>query len=131
MTYDVVALVQRAPDVRALVDGMVRAGTDLKVRGGGDGAVIQLCDGAGSPLLSIEAAQRVAVASEVERLLGAGTAALMPDPCWWVEARASSAEAEAVALAHRFADRLVDRLGGTVWSSRPRLRQGALPGGGR
>ncbi|MFC7329861.1 hypothetical protein [Marinactinospora rubrisoli] len=121
MSYDVVALVGRPPDVRGLVDAMVRAGADLKVRGGGDGAVIQLCDPAGRPLLSIEAAQRVEVAGEVERLLGADTAARMPDPCWWVEARAARSDPESVALAHRFADGLADRLGGTVWSAAPRL----------
>ncbi|WP_233515300.1 hypothetical protein [Marinitenerispora sediminis] len=125
MTYDVVALVERPPDVRGLVDAMVRAGAELKVRGGGDGAVIQLCDPRGRTLLSIEAAQRVEVASEVERLLGAETAARTPDPCWWVEARAAGSDPAAVALAHRFADGLVDRLGGTVWSARPRLRGGA------
>ncbi|MFC3996254.1 DUF6177 family protein [Nocardiopsis sediminis] len=116
MTYDVVALVRQPPDVRGLVDAMVRAGADLKVRGGGDGAVIQLCDARGRPLLGIEAAQRVEAAGEVERLLGAETAARMPDPCWWVEARAADTDADTVALAHRFADGLVDRLGGTVWS---------------
>lgn len=109
--------------MRALVDAMVNAGPDLRVRGAGGGAVVQLRDDDGAPLVSIEAAQRVDVPGEVERLLGAETAARMPEPCWWVEVRASSAArgaTDTAALAHRFADSLVDRLGGTVWSSLPR-----------
>ncbi|ASU82224.1 hypothetical protein CDO52_04980 [Nocardiopsis gilva YIM 90087] len=123
MTYDVVALVRQDPDMRALVDAMVDAGPDLRVRGVGGGAVVQLRDDDSAPLVSIEAAQRVDVPGEVGRLLGAETAARMPDPCWWVEVRASSAArgtTDTAALAHRFADALVERLGGTVWSSRPR-----------
>ncbi|GAA3732141.1 hypothetical protein [Salinactinospora qingdaonensis] len=123
MTYDVVALVRQAPDMRVLADAMVRAGRRLRVRGAGEGAVIQLCDDDGRALLSIEAAQRVDVPSEVERLLGSDTARRMPHPCWWVEARAThprDGDEDTAALAHRFATGLVDRLGGTVWPTRPR-----------
>ncbi|MBX9388715.1 hypothetical protein ACFONH_17085 [Streptomonospora nanhaiensis] len=119
MTYDVVALVREAPDVRALVDAMVDAHPDLKVVGAGDGAVIQLCDGSGRALLSIEAAQEVRVPGEVERLLGPDIAAQLPDPCWWIEARAAGADPGPAGLAHRFAGGLVQRLGGLVWSPRP------------
>ncbi|GAA4939273.1 hypothetical protein GCM10023224_20910 [Streptomonospora halophila] len=119
MTYDVVALVRRAPDVRALVDAMVDAGPDLKVVGAGEGAVLRLTDDSGRSLLAIEAGQKVEVPDEVARLLGARAAADMPDPCWWVEARAPGAGDDAAALAHRFADALAGRLGGAVWPQRP------------
>lgn len=123
MTYDVVALVEQAPDLRSLVKGMVGAGRELKVRGAGGGAVIQLCDEQGRPLVGVEAAQRVDVPDEVERLLGAEAAQRAPDPCWWVEARAVDTDERSVAVAHRFADEMTRRLGGTVWSSPPRLRR--------
>ncbi|SKA10427.1 hypothetical protein SAMN02745673_02474 [Marinactinospora thermotolerans DSM 45154] len=125
MTYDVVALVGRAPGIRELTGAMVRAGRRLRVDDGGGGSVIRLCDDRGRTVLGIEAAQRVEVRDEVERLLGAETAARMPEPCWWVEARAAGSGEEAVAVAHRFADALVGELGGIVWSSRPALRRPA------
>ncbi|MDT0304220.1 hypothetical protein [Streptomonospora wellingtoniae] len=118
MTYDVVALVRGAPDVRALVDSMVDAGPELKVASAGEGAVVRLTDDSGRSLLAIEAAQKVEVPDEVVRLLGARAAADMPDPCWWVEARAPGAGDDAADLAHRFADSLCGRLGGTVWPQR-------------
>lgn len=115
MTHDVIALVQQAPDVRAVVAGMVRAGEQLRVRGAGHGALIQLCDEDGRPLLSIEAPQRIGVAGEVERLLGAEYAKRVTVPFWWVEARSSDSAEGAAGLGRRFADELVRRLGGTVW----------------
>lgn len=125
MTYDVVALVRQAPDVRALVDSMAEAGPDLTVEGAGEGAVIRLRDGSGRPVLAIEAAQKVDVPGEVERLLGEQAAADMPDPCWWVEARAAGSGPDPAGLAHRFADALTGRLGGAVWPPRPVGRGGA------
>ncbi|QXJ24190.1 hypothetical protein AGRA3207_005464 [Actinomadura graeca] len=115
MTYDMVVLTQRAPDVRAIVDSMVAAGETLRVRGGGDGAVIRLCDDDGRPLVSIESAQRVDVEGEAGRLLGERVDAGLTVPYWWVEVRASGGDAQAPVLAHRFADALVGRLGGAVW----------------
>ncbi|QBI52225.1 hypothetical protein [Streptomonospora litoralis] len=133
MTYDVVALVRRAPDVRALVDAMVDAGPELTVVGAGEGAVIRLCDESGRGLLAIESAQQVEVPGEVERLLGGHTAAGMPDPCWWVEARAAGSGPDPAGLAHRFADSLTRRCGGTVWPPRAAAESAAAPafGGGR
>ncbi|GAB3439193.1 hypothetical protein GCM10027570_03180 [Streptomonospora sediminis] len=128
MTYDVVALVRQAPDVRTLVDSMVAAGPELKVVGAGEGAVIQLRDGSGRPLLAIEAAQQVEVPSEVARVLGTAAAADMPDPCWWVEARAAGSGPDPEGLAHRFGDALADRLGGIVWPQRGPAAQAAPDG---
>ncbi|MDN3356858.1 hypothetical protein [Actinomadura sp. DC4] len=116
MTHDVVALVRNAPEVRTLVDSMAETDEGLLVRGAGDGAVIQLCDDEGRALVSIEAPQYVRVDGEVERLLGAEAAAKAPVPVWWVEARAASADPRSAALAGRFAEDLVRRLGGTVWA---------------
>ncbi|WP_067456537.1 hypothetical protein [Actinomadura macra] len=115
MTYDMVVLTQRAPDVRAIVDSMVAAGETLRVRGGGDGAIIRLCDDEGRPLVSIESAQRVDVEGEVGRVLGETVDAGLTVPYWWVEVRASGGDPGAPVLAHRFADAMVGRLGGAVW----------------
>jgi len=120
VTYDMVVLTRRAPDVRAIVDAMVAAGETLRVRGSGDGALIQLCGDDGQPLLSIESAQRVDVAGEVERLLGADVTAGLSVPYWWVEARATGADPRGPAVANRFASAMVERLGGAVWRSEDR-----------
>ncbi|MFI0482183.1 hypothetical protein [Actinomadura sp. 9N215] len=117
MTYDMVVLTRRAPNVRAIVDSMVDAGDTLRVRGSGDGALIQLCDDEGLPLLSIESAQRVDVAGEVERLLGPDVVAGLTVPFWWVEARATGADPRGQEAADRFAAAMVERLGGAVWRS--------------
>jgi hypothetical protein len=119
LTHDVVALVRQAPTVRTMIDSMVHTGENLRVRGAAEGAVIQLCDDEGRTLVSIEAPQHVRVEGEVERLLGAETAALAPAPIWWVEARASGTDARSAALGRRFAEELVRRLGGTVWTGWP------------
>jgi hypothetical protein len=116
VTHDVVALVRNAPDVRTLVDSMAETDESLRVRGTGEGAIIQLCNEEGQALVSIEAPQFVRVDGEVERLLGAEVAAKVPTPVWWVEVRAALADERSAALARRFADELVRRLGGTVWT---------------
>lgn len=118
MTHDVVALVRESPTMRTLADAMVDTGPDLRVREAGGGSLLQLHRGDGAALVSIEAAQRVDVPGEVARLLGSRIAARMPEPCWWVEVRASSTEKAAAELAHRFADSLTARVGGTVWPER-------------
>jgi hypothetical protein len=115
MTYDLVALTQRAPDAQALAESMASAGDALVVRGAGDGALIQLCDESGRMLVSIEAAQRVDVAGEVERLLGDAITVGLTVPYWWIEARAPEDVPDAPAVAYRFAAALTARLGGVVW----------------
>jgi hypothetical protein len=116
VTHDVVALVRKTPDVRALVDSMADTDENLRVRGAAHGAIVQLCDEEGRTLVSIEAPQLVKVDGEVERLLGAAAAAKAPAPIWWVEARAAGADERSAALGRRFAEELVRRLGGTVWT---------------
>jgi hypothetical protein len=115
MTSDVVALLQNMPDTKAIVAGLVAAGPELGVRQVADGAVVQLCDRKGRPLVSIEVPVLVQVPGEVERLLGRETADRVTPPVWWVEARARNGEGR---LARAFADEMVRRLGGVVWPVR-------------
>ncbi|MFI0481578.1 hypothetical protein [Actinomadura sp. 9N215] len=126
MTYDVVALTERAPDKLTLAACMAHMDPGLRVRSAGGGAVVQLCDDDGEPLLSIEAAQRVEVEGEVERLLGPESTQGLSVPYWWVEARASREGERPAALARAFAEELVRLLGGRVWCERP-----VSPEGGR
>ncbi|GGQ71333.1 hypothetical protein [Couchioplanes azureus] len=114
MTYDVIALVRQTPDPRAIVAGMIAAGEQLRVRETANGAVIQLCDDAGRPLVSLETPVLVQVPGEVRRLLG-DAYDRVGVPVWWMEARAPSGRPEAEALARRFADEVARRLDGVVW----------------
>jgi hypothetical protein len=116
VTHDIVVLVRSAPEVRTLIESMAETDETLRVRGAADGAIIQLCNDDGQALVSIEAPQFVRVDGEVERLLGAEVAAKVPTPVWWVEARAALGDARSAALARAFADALVARLGGAVWT---------------
>ncbi|MGW6281786.1 hypothetical protein [Kribbella sp. NPDC055071] len=115
MTYDLVALVDGRPSNEDVLAGLAAAGADLGVRAVGDGAVVQLCDEDDDPLVSIELPLLVQVPGEVERMLGA-TVGTVETPAWWVEIRAASRDG-ARELAEKFADSLVGRLGGRVWSS--------------
>ncbi|MBC3987375.1 hypothetical protein H8N00_00285 [Streptomyces sp. AC563] len=114
MTKDVIALTPRLPDVKALLAGLFAGGPDTRVTSVGQGAVIQLSDDTGRPLLSVEAPIYVEVPGEVRRLLGPD-AALPEGPVWWTEARASTAIEGAERLAGSFAGRLAAVLDGTTW----------------
>lgn len=122
MSRDVIALVPTVPDVPAVLAGMAAAGEDLLVLTIADGAVVQLCDAPDEdtvrPLLTIEEPIMVTVPGEVSRLLGEDVGGQVPTPVWWVEARAPSRPGDAVQLAYRFAEALVERLGGIVWPPR-------------
>jgi hypothetical protein len=117
MTYDVITLARRTPDPRAIVAGMLAAGEQLRVREAANGAIIQLCDDEGRPLVSVETPILVRVPGEVDRLLGPGHSERLGLPVWWIEARAPSGRPEAQALARRFATEVADRLDGIVWPS--------------
>ncbi|MEK8143320.1 DUF6177 family protein [Streptomyces sp. M10(2022)] len=112
MTKDVIALTERMPDPWSVLIGLLSGGPDKLVGTEGEGAVVQLCDREGRPLVSIEAPLLVQVAGESERLLGATSP---PLPYWWTEARATTGVEEAELLAGTFAARLVSMTGGFAW----------------
>lgn len=114
MTVDVIALCREQPDVQATLTALLAAGPELRVRPIERGGLIQLCDDAGAPLVTVEGPSLVQVPGEVERLLGFD----VPAPVWWVELRARDHHAEAVHVAHRFADVLTQSAGGVTWSDR-------------
>ncbi|MEU7331876.1 DUF6177 family protein [Streptomyces parvus] len=112
MTKDVIALTPRMPDPWAVLAGLLSGGPDKLVGTRGEGAVIQLCDAQGRPLVSVEAPLLVSVEGEAERLLGTTAP---PVPYWWTEARATTGVAEAEQLAGTFAARLATLVGGSAW----------------
>ncbi|MEV4440455.1 DUF6177 family protein [Streptomyces sp. NPDC049577] len=112
MTKDVIALTERMPDAWSVLAGLLAGGPDLTVRSTGEGAVAQLCDADGRPLLSVEAPLLLNVPGEAARLLGIEESA---GSVWWTEARASTAVPLAERLAGAFAGRLTTLLGGAVW----------------
>lgn len=112
MTKDVIALTTRMPDPWSVLAGLLSGGPDKLVGTRGEGAVVQLCDAQGRPLVSVEAPLLVAVEGEAERLLGATPP---PVPYWWTEARATTGVAEAEQLAGTFVARLAALVGGAAW----------------
>ncbi|MEV0415031.1 DUF6177 family protein [Streptomyces sp. NPDC050448] len=112
MTKDVIALTQRMPDPWAVLAGLLSGGPDKLVDTTGEGAVVQLCDEHGRPLVSVEAPLLMQVEGEAERLLGATPPRV---PFWWTEARATTGVPEAERLAGTFAARLAALSGGTAW----------------
>ncbi|MEE1930947.1 DUF6177 family protein [Streptomyces sp. TRM 70351] len=120
MTKDVIALTTRMPDVWSLTAGLMSGGPRTRLATAGEGAVVQLCDAGGRPLVSVEAPLLVRVPGEVHRLLG-----LRADgPVWWTEVRAATAARGGEELAGTVATRLVTRLGGTVWPPQARAGDG-------
>ncbi|MFF1561632.1 DUF6177 family protein [Streptomyces sp. NPDC058279] len=116
MTKDVVALTERMPDPWTVLAGLLSGGPGKLVNAAADGAVVQLCDEEGRPLVAIEAPLLVQVEGEAERLLGATAP---PVPFWWTEARATTGVADAARLAGTFAARLAALAGGSAWPREP------------
>ncbi len=87
MTKDVIALTRKMPDPLSVIAGLLSGGPDTLVGVEGDGAVVQLCDEQGRPLVSVEAPLLVQVRGEAQRLLGASEPEV---PYWWTEARATT-----------------------------------------
>lgn len=115
MTRDVVALLATAPDVHDVAAALLAAGERFRVRSAAGGAVVQLCDDQGRPLVSIEVPVLVRVPGEVERLLGDRVAGAPAAPLWWVETRAPGNREGAERLGRRFAETLAERCRGVVW----------------
>ncbi|MGW0392941.1 DUF6177 family protein [Streptomyces sp. NPDC003042] len=112
MTKDVIALTPRMPDPWTVLAGLLSGGPDKLVNTAGEGAVVQLCDPQGRPLVSVEAPLLIQVEGEAERLLGATAPRV---PFWWTEARATTGVPEAERLAGTFAARVASLADGTVW----------------
>lgn len=117
MSYDVIALLAAEPGMVAIAHALRDAGDDLTVRPL-DGGVLQLRDADQRVLAALEPAQLVESRGEVTRLLGADAALGLPDTCWWAEVRARP-DAAGREAAHRVADGLALRAGGSVWTSGP------------
>ena len=111
MTKDVVTLTKKMPDPLSVIAGLLSGGPDKLVGAEGEGAVVQLCDEQGRPLVSVEAPVLVQVRGEAQRLLRA----VEPEvPYWWTEARATTGVEEGERLAGTFAARLATVVGGTA-----------------
>ncbi|MGK5640427.1 DUF6177 family protein [Streptomyces sp. URMC 126] len=112
MTTDVIALTEGMPDPWSIMAALLAGGPEPGVRTAGQGAVLQLCDPDGAPLVSVEAPLRMGVRGEAERLLGVP---LADGTGWWTEIRAATGVPGAERLARAVAGRLTDLLGGAVW----------------
>lgn len=119
MTKDVIALTPRMPEPWTVLAGLLSGGPDKLVDTTGEGAVVQLCDEQGRPLVSVEAPLLVQVEGEAERLLGATPPRV---PFWWTEARATTGVPEAERLAGTFAARIASLGGGAPGRRMPRGR---------
>ncbi|ONK12172.1 DUF6177 family protein [Streptomyces sp. MP131-18] len=113
MTTDVIALTDRMPDPWSVVAGLSAAGPDATFTARAEGAVIQLADPLGRPLVSVEAPILVHTPGEVRRLLGPEIR--VEGPVWWTEIHAATGADGAHALAGTIATRLTSLLGGQVW----------------
>ncbi|WP_304452818.1 DUF6177 family protein [Nocardiopsis sp. YSL2] len=119
MTYDVVALTEELPDVRGVVAALVQAGPDLGIWGADRGGAVRLRDGEGRHVVTVEAPRGIATPWEVVRLLGEDAAEGLTANTWWVDVRSPSGNPEAAQAAHRLAESLVKRHGGTAWPPSP------------
>ena len=115
MTYDLVALVDGRPSSDDILAGLAAAGDELGVRAVSGGAVVQLCGEDNLPLVSIELPLLIQVPGEVERMLGTAVGTV-ETPAWWVEIRATARDG-AREIAEQYAQTLINRLGGKVWTS--------------
>ncbi|WP_017609801.1 DUF6177 family protein [Nocardiopsis xinjiangensis] len=118
MSYDTVALVAREPGLERVIRVLEQTASDLWVSPHPDTAMLELRDGDGALLATVEPGLAMASRQEIGRLLGQDTQDTAPDPCWWVETRARPDEAGR-RVADGFAQTLAARLGGTVWTSGP------------
>ncbi|GIF50109.1 hypothetical protein DFJ67_3156 [Asanoa ferruginea] len=116
MSRDVIVLVPQMPDVAAVTRALEALGPDLLVDAAGDAGLTRICAPSGRPLLVIEEPIMVAVPGEVARLLDVEVAGRVSTPVWWLELRASGPDT--VDLVYRFADAVVEHLGGTHWPPR-------------
>ena len=113
-----ILLLPESPDRRSLLDALVAAGPTLRVRMVAEGTVVQLRDDDGRLVVSMQAAQRLAVSAEADRLLSDGVSDELPAQPLWVEIRGTELEdVDTAAAARRFAQHLVDKYGGVLWEA--------------
>lgn len=113
-----IALLSESPGRRSLLDALVAAGPTLRVRLVAEGTVVQLRDDDGRLVLAMQAAQRLAVSAEADRLLSDGVSDDLPAQPLWVEIRGAELEdIDTAAAARRFAQHLVDKHGGVLWEA--------------
>jgi len=103
------------PSSEDVLAGLAVAGEELGVRAVSGGAVIQLCGEDHLPLVSVELPLLIQVPGEVERMLGTSVGTV-ETPAWWVEIRATARDG-AREVAEQYANTLISRLGGKVWTS--------------
>ncbi|MCY9786885.1 DUF6177 family protein [Nocardiopsis sp. EMB25] len=128
MSHDVVALLSSSPGRDSLIKALVQAGPRLRVRLVADGAVVELRDDSGRLVAAAQAAQRLALSAEADRLLTDGISDDLPAQPYWVEARGTDlAGTDTAAIARRFARSLAARHGGTVWEPEARLDRDGGP----
>lgn len=122
MSHDVIALLAQSPSRRSLLDAMADAGPELRVRLVAEGTVVQLRDDSNRLVLAMQAAQRLAVSAEADRLLTDGVSDDLPAQPLWVEVRGTElADTDTASAARRFAHSLVEQHGGVVWEPEPAL----------
>ncbi|MFV2198169.1 DUF6177 family protein [Nocardiopsis sp. LOL_012] len=131
MSYDVVALLSRPPGRRSLTKALVQAGPDLRVRLVADGAVVELRDADGRTVAAVQAAQRLGMSAEADRLLDEGTCDDLPAQPYWVEARGADVPGtDTAGVVRRFARFLADEHDGVLWEPPRRLDRARVPFGG-
>lgn len=116
MTHDVIALLHRPPSARTIAKALLTAAPQLRIGQLADGAVLQLFDDDRTLVASIDAASRIAISGEAERLLQVPSP---PVPYWWLEIHSPSLQPETRATAAAIALALVGELGGDIWISEP------------
>lgn len=117
-----ILLLPESPDRRSLLDALVAAGPKLRVRMVAEGTVMQLRDDDGRLVVAMQAAQRLAVSAEADRLLHDGVSDDLPAQPLWVEIRGTELEdVDTATPARRFAQHLIDKHGGVLWEADSRL----------
>src|SRR5699024_8464518 len=122
LSHDVILLLPESPDRRSLLDALVAAGPTLRVRMVAEGTVVQLRDDDERLVVAMQAAQRLAVSAEADRLLHDGVSDDLPAQPLWVEIRGTELEdVDTATPARRFAQHLIDKHGGVLWEADSRL----------
>lgn len=148
MSSDWTVLSEVEPTQVMLVEAMVEAAPDLRVREVSDNAVLELFDDAGTVLLAVELPRLIQLPTEVDRLLR-GAAVTAPDgspgvpgyftpdagtearaqPLWWQDLHVVNGEHDGATLADTFAHALARRCAGVVVAPTAAPTT-ATPGGG-